>query len=440
VTGGDRSPAGKGRWPVRTPLLVGLAALALLVGGFGLWSVAATIAGAIVAPGQIEVERNRQVVQHPDGGVVGAILVEEGDAVEAGEVLVRLDGTLLESELAIVEDQLFEAMARGARLEAERDEADTVIFEDELLEAARRRGDVGDMIDAQRRLFTARRDTLAREVEQLGRRQGQIESQIAGIDAERAALVLQLGFIREELASVRSLFEKGLAQASRVLALQREEARLEGSVGRLAASRAEAQGRITETGIEILKLAKQRREEAISRLSEVRARELEFAERRRKMRETLSRLDIRAPSAGLVYDLAVHAPRSVVRPAEPVMYIIPQDRPLIVTARIDPTDIDQISAGQAASLRFPAFDRRTTPALSGTVAKVSADAFVDETTRTSYYRVEIVLPENEIARLEGRGLVPGMPVDVFIRTAERTPMSYLVKPLTDYFSKSFRER
>ena len=427
-------------WSVRKPMIVGVLGLLLLVGGFGTWAAMTQISGAVIASGQIEVDQNRQVVQHPDGGVVEEILVEEGNAVDAGTVLIRLDPNELQSELAIVESQLFELMARRGRLEAERDERETITFAPLLLEAAESRPDVRNLKDGQRRLFEARRASIAQAIEQLQKQQEQIADQITGITAQQGSMDQQLALIERELTDQQSLFDRGLAQVSRVLSLQREAARMSGTVGELAANEAQARGRITEIDIEILNLQSRRREEAITQLRDIQSRELELHERRRALLERMSRLDVTAPVAGIVYDLRVFARRSVIRPADPVLYIIPQDRPLVINARVEPIDIDKLSIGQEVTLRFSALDQRATPELTGSVKLISADALEDEATRQSYYRAEIVLGQGEQAKLpEDATLLPGMPVEAFIRTEDRTPLAYLVKPLTDYFTKAFRE-
>tara|TARA_Y100000815_G_scaffold229986_1_gene219579 strand:- start:1447 stop:2709 length:1263 start_codon:yes stop_codon:yes gene_type:complete len=419
--------------------MIGFLALALLIGGFGTWSVVASISGAIVASGRVEVDQNRQVVQHPDGGVVARLEVEEGDLVEAGDVLIALDASLLHSELSIVESQLFELMSRRGRLRAERDGAPSVRFDDDLMEIAATRPEVLELTDGQSRLFAARAETLAKEGAQLEKRRGQIADQVIGIVAQQDALESQLALIRQELETQQGLLDKGLAQASRVLSLQREEARLRGEVGELTASVAQAQGRITELDIEILKLQTTRREEAITELRELQYRELELAERRQSLLEQLDRLEIRAPVSGIVYGLTVFTPRSVIRAAEPVLYLVPQDRPLVIAARVDPIHVDEVFVGQPVNLRFATFDARTTPELFGQVTKVSADAFVDDRTQQSYYRAEIILSEGEADKLGELKIVPGMPVETFIRTADRSPLAYLVKPLAEYFNRAFRE-
>lgn len=428
------------RFSVRAPLILGFLALAVLLGGFGTWATQAEIAGAIVAGGRIEVDRNRQVVQHPDGGVVSEVLVDEGDRVEKGDVLIRLDPKLKRSELNGTESQLYEIMARRGRLEAERDDRKTITFAPKLIEMAARRPEVRELMEGQQRLFDARTVSISKEVETLEKRREQIGSQITGMQAQRDALNRQIELIGKELADQQSLLDRGLAQASRVLALQREEANLQGQVGELTASAAEARERITETDIEILKLGTRRIEESITRIRDLQYREFELAETQASLSEQLSRMDITAPVSGIVYGLTVFAERSVIRPADPVLYIIPQDRPLIIAAQVEPIHVDEVFPGQKVTLRFSAFSSRTTPELFGHVLKVSADAFSDEASGLSFYRTEIQLDPGEIAKLpEGLALVPGMPVEAFIRTADRTPLAYLIKPLADYFNKAFRE-
>lgn len=430
----------KKRYSVRGFTMLGLLGLAILVGGFGTWAAITNISGAIIAPGQIVVDRNRQIVQHPDGGVVSEILIDEGDTVVADQVLLRLDPTLLQSRLSIVESQYFEIIARRARLQAERDGLEQISFPEELLTEAETSAEVAEQIEGQRSLFVARKASDARELEQLQKRADQIADQIVGIDAQQAALTEQLELIESELVDQQSLLDKGLAQASRVLALKREKSNLMGTVGELTAQKAQSEGRITELDLEAIKLETQRREEAISEIRDLQVNEREMAEERRALREQLDRLDIRAPVSGVIYGLTVFTPRSVIRAADPVLFLVPQDRPLIIEARVDPIHIDQIRLGQEVLLRFLALDQRSTPELVGQVTQVSADAFQDDNTGLSFYMAEVTLSEGEIDRLpEGVSLIPGMPVESFLRTEDRTPLAYFVKPLSDYFAKAFRE-
>jgi HlyD family secretion protein len=412
--------------------------LLILVAGFGGWAITARITGAVIAPGRIEVEQNRQVVQHIDGGVLREILVSEGDTATKGRVLVRLDPDDLTAQLAIVEGQLFEVLARRARYEAERDGADNLAFAPIL----RAEGDAEtrELMQGQQRLFRTRLETAEQEAEQLRRRAGQVRSQIGGIAAQQAALDRQLDLIEEELESQRALLDRGLAQAGTVLALEREKARMSGQAGDLAARRAEAEEKITELDLEIIRLRTARREEAITRLRDLQFNELELREQRADLQRRLDRLEIRAPVSGVVYGLQVFGAGAVIRPAEPVLYLVPQDRPLVIAARVAPTDIDSVRRGQSVALRFSALDTRRTPELSGTVRQVSADAFTDEATGRSYYEVRVVLNAGAAARLpEDTTLIPGMPVETFIRTVDRTPMAYLTQPLMDYLARTFRE-
>jgi len=431
------------RWPraLRAcgPSLAGYFALIALLIGFGGWSVLTTISGAIIAPGRLEVAQSRQVVQHPEGGVVGKILVREGASVKAGQILVQLDATAKKSELSVVEGQYFELLARRGRLEAERDDRQKIAFDPLLLRAVKANPAVQDLIDGQRRLFRARRLSLQKEAQQMGARRIQILAQIDGFNAQNDAQKKQLALVRSELADKQTLLAKGLVQASHVLALRREAARLQGIMGEIKANRAEAGGRVVETKIGILRLFTGRREKAITRLRDLQDKELQLSEKRIGLKDTLSRLDIRAPVAGTVFGLKVHAVRAVIRAADPLMYIVPSKRDLVITSRIAITSIDQVHVGQRVALRFSAFDQRTTPELFGKVVKLSADAFTDNATRTSYYRAEIRPEKAELQKLGGLKLLPGMPVETFIRTVDRTPWNYLMKPVTDYFGKAFRE-
>jgi HlyD family type I secretion membrane fusion protein len=426
-------------WSARFPLALGFSVIFLLLGSLGAWSVGTRIAGAVVAPGVVALENERQVIQHPEGGVVGEILARNGDTVTAGDVLVRLDGTFLRSELSIVEGQLLEIHARKARLEAEERDAEALdpgpppdfltVTPEAILE----------QIEGQAALFAARRASLAQKTLQLREQQAQIERQIEGIAAQRTALDRQLELIEKELTDVRMLFERGLVQAARFLELQREEARLAGEIGNLTAATAEARTRISGLEIEQLALLDQRREEAITRLRDLSYTEVELAERRLSLLERLARLDIRAPVSGTVFGSTVASVQSVIRAAEPMMYLVPRDQPLQVWARIKPIHVDQVHPGQDVALMFTTFNRRTTPEVPGTVLRVSPDAAQDKTTGETFYEA-VILPDaaalDAVAHVE---LMPGMPVEAFLKTDERTPLSYMMQPLTVYFQRAFRE-
>jgi HlyD family secretion protein len=429
--------SGHGHYGAGFPVAVGLVALALLVGGVGTWSVRTKIAGAVIASGMIVVESNRQVVQHAEGGTVAEILARDGARVAAGEVLLRLDGAALAADLAKAETQLVELRARRARLEAGRDGLDAIGFDAALLVAAS--GDAAGQIAGQTALFEARRETLARELAQIGERVAQTRNQIDGIEAQLGALSEQEALVAADLADQETLLEKGLVQAQRVSALRRDAAGLAGEIGRLRSEAARARGQIAALHIEALKLRTERREAAIETIRDLEYRELELGEERRLLLTRLDRLEVRAPVAGIVYGSAVFALGAVVEPAAPLMYVIPQDIPLVVAARIEAIHVDQVHVGQPATLRFTAFNQRLTPEVEARVTSVSADVFVDDATGRAYYRVELTPLTEGLTSLKDRELLPGMPVEAYLRTDERTPLSYLTKPMADYFGRALRE-
>ncbi|MGI1662664.1 HlyD family type I secretion periplasmic adaptor subunit [Palleronia sp. KMU-117] len=426
-------------WPVRGPVLTGVGALVLLIGVLGVWSVRTTLSGAVIASGMVVVESNRQVIQHPEGGVVGEILARNGDQVEAGQTLIRFDDTLLRSELAVLDAQLIEIQARKARLEAEALGAATIDFPDALLAIADTNPEAAAQIRGQEDLFTARIGTLGQQAQQLDEQILQIENQIEGTTAQLTALGTQEELIVGELADQESLFERGLVPVGRVIELRREAARLAGEIGKLTSEVAQLRGQIAAIEIEKLRLDATRREEAIVTLRDIQFREIELSERRLGLEERLSRLEVRSPVPGVVYDQQVFAVQSVVQAGAPMMYVIPQDQPLLVQARVSSVHVDEVRLGQEAVLRFTAFDQRRTPEMTGHVAAISADVFVDERTGANFYEIQLLPGPDELSKLDGQVLLPGMPVEAFIRTEDRTPISYLTKPLTDYFNRAFRE-
>lgn len=424
-------------YSARLPLVLGFSALVLLVGVLGVWSVNTEIEGAIIADGVVVVENNRQIVQHAEGGIVGRILVRDGNVVDAGDLLIELDDTLLRSELAVAELRLIELQARRARLEAERDEAPSIRFPEALL--AHTGAAAADQVEGQRVLFAARKETFGKELRQLAEQILQTGNQIEGTEAQLSALIIQEELAREELDVQESALERGLVQSQRVSALRREVAGLSGEIGKLRADIARFKGEVASLEIERVKLENSRREEAITELRDIQFRELELVEERNSLRKRLDRLDIRAPVSGIVYGSTVFAENAVIQPAEALMYVIPQDQPLVVNARVEAIHIDQVYVGQTASLRFPTFNQRITPEVAGLVTAVSADILQDEMTGATYYKVDLIPNPEELLKLRDQALLPGMPVETFLRTDRRTPLSYLTKPFTDYFGRSFRE-
>lgn len=422
---------------IRMPLSIGLVAITLLLGGVGFWSVRTEIAGAIVANGTVVVKHNRQVIQHAEGGIVDLIAARDGDLVRAGDILVELDDSLLRTELAVAELQLIELRARRARLAAERDNAADIKFPETLLGLTSE--DAQEQIKGQRTLFAARRTTLEQELRQISERILQTKNQIAGTEAQLAALVLQERLTREDLEVQESALQRGLTQLGRVSQLRRDAARLQGDAGKLTSEIARFKGEIAGFELESVRIRNERRETAISEIRDITYRELELVRRRESLLKRIERLSIRAPVNGVVYGSTIFARHAVVQPAEALMFIVPGDQPLIISSRVEAVDIDQVHLGQIAELRFSAFNQRITPDVSSRVIFVSADILQDDLTGMAYYRVDLLPEPEDLAGLDDKVLLPGMPVEAFLRTDNRTPLSYLMKPLTDYFGRAFRE-
>ncbi|MEX3016813.1 HlyD family type I secretion periplasmic adaptor subunit [Gymnodinialimonas hymeniacidonis] len=426
-------------WSVGGPLRLGLVSLLVLVGGFGTWGVTTTLSGAVVASGQVEVDRNRQAIQHPDGGLVAELLVDEGDRVDAAQVLVRLDPSELETELAVVQANLAEVQARRARLEAERDGREELSFGPELRALAETDPEIADLVAGQQYLFAARAETAEQALEQLRGRITQISAQVQALQAQQEALVGQVALVEEELERRQALLDSGSGTREPVVRLRQELVQLQGSAGEVVAGQAEAAERIIETELEILQLQTERREQAIALLRETRVAEQELTERANSLATRIARMELRAPVPGHIHGLTIFGSGSVLRPADPFAYLVPEGRPLVISARVPAIDVDQVYTGQDVTLVFPAFNQNELSEITGLVSQVSADAFVDDVSGSSFYRAEITLPEDQAALLGGRVLVPGMPVDAFIRTEDRTPMSYLLEPFMAYFGRALRE-
>ena len=424
---------------IRRPALVGLGALAVLVLGFGLWSVLTRIEGAVVASGQIEVDQDRQVVQHPDGGVVAEIRVRDGSLVAAGDLLLRLDGSALQSERAILVDRATDLRLQTARLLAERDGLSALPLPDDLARDAPADPALTARIAGETSLFQARLASLTENRRLLDQRILQFRAEVDGLSAQSHALATELALVQADLADQRSLLAKGLVPAARVSALEREVARLTGTAGQVAAALARARDAITAVEIERAGLATLRREEAAARLRDLEPALLEVQERLRALEGRIARLEIRAPVSGIVLGLQATTPRSVLRPADPVLFLVPQDRPLVVSARISPLAIDAVAVGQLADLVFPAFRDSSLPPLLGHVTRLSPDALTDSTTGAAFYAAELALPADQAARLGDHVLVPGMPVEVYVRTGSHTPLAYLLRPFSDYFRRAMRE-
>ncbi len=423
------------RWGGRFAFLTGFIALGLLVALLGVWGTQTRIAGAVIAPGLIKVESNRQVIQHPDGGVVGAIYARNGDFVEAGQALLRLDDTDVRSELTIIEQQLLEITARIARLRAERDGAAEFHVDLAGLEAV----DNGDVVAGQQRLFEAHRTSLENELAQTEEQIVQTRQQVGGVDAQIDAIDLQISLLDEEIAANEQLDQQGLLVRSKLLEQQRNRARLQGERGRLVAQRGQHLSAIAGLELAKIRLTATVRERAITELRDLESDRAELLEQQAIALRKLSRMEITTPVSGIVYGSQVFALQSIVEKAKDIMYVVPQDQALVVSARVPAPDVDQIVTGQEVSLRFTALDQRFTPEIFGILNTISADSFLDDATGKAYYEAEISPLETELVKLGEQSLVPGMPVDAYIRTAERSPLNYLTKPLADYFYRAFRE-
>ncbi len=418
----------------------GYGVIAAVFGGLLLWSILAPISGAVVASGQLVVESNRKTVQHLEGGVVGEILVSEGDVVGAQEVVARLDDTVPRANAALIDSQLTELYARRARLVAERDDGDT-LAEPTGVSAVLQSSAFLDKLAGQERLFAARLETRRTQIALLQERIIQRTERIEGLTVQIDSIGEQRRLIQDELDGVIELHEEGFAPLTRVRALQREAERLDGERGRLVASVAEARSVIAESQLEIERLEDEGREAAISDLRDVEVSIAELEERRVTAQEALRRTEIIAPQGGRVLGLNVHTVGGVVAPGSPLMQIVPEGDRLQVSARIAPQDVDRVQTGQETLIRFTAFGARMTPEALGAVDTVSADTMRDEATGAAYYLVLIDLPEDltDIPALRERALAPGMPVETFIRTGSKPALSYLLKPLPDAAARSLRE-
>ena len=419
-------------------MALGCVLIVLLFGAFGAWMAQASLDGAVVAPGFVTVESNRKTVQHLEGGIVGALPVRDGDAVGQGDLLVRLDGTRAKAQLAIVQGQLDMLKVRRARLISERDGAEAL----ELPAALMDRLEASAVIDAvvgEEALFKARRAALSGETGILEQQARQLRQEIAGLDAQRRSKARQIEIIEEELIGLRELYAKGYAPRTRILALERTAEALAGERGEHAAGIARARQRIGEAELQVVQLEKDFQERVASELREVEPQIFDLEERRIAALDELERLEVRAPRAGLVVNMAVHTLGAVVGPGAPLMEIVPRDDELLIEAQVRPQDIDKVVPGQPAMVRLSAFSLRTTPELTAQVVSASADRMLEEATRQPYYKVRVRIPAEELARLGGLALVPGMPAEVFINTGARTALSYLMKPITDHLARAFRE-
>jgi HlyD family secretion protein len=427
------------RASIRRHVIFGCVVVAVLSVGVGGWAATAEIAGALIAQGSLVVDSNVKKVQHPTGGVVGEVRARDGDRVKAGDILVRLDETVTGANLAIITKGLTELYARKARLGAERDGADSVPAPKQLADKTND-PDVQEALGSERKLFELRRKARLGQKDQLQQRIKQLQEQITGLTAQQAAKTKEMEIIGQELQGVRDLWAKNLVQINRLTSLQREEARLQGEHGQLIATAAEAKGKIVETQLQILQVDQEFASDVAKELRDADSKIGEYVERKVTAEDQLKRTDLRAPQDGVVFQSTANTVGGVITAGDPVMLIVPETDTLLVEAKVEPKDIDQVQFGQPVVLRFSAFNMRTTPETNGTVVRVGADTSTDQRTGQSYYLVRISMTSEEIAKLGEVKLTPGMPVEAFIQTGNRTMLSYLVKPLHDQLKRAFREK
>lgn len=410
---------------------------ALLVTGVGGWAATAKLSGAVIAPGAVVVDQNLKSIQHRDGGIIADIAVREGDLVETGQVLIRLEDAQSRAELSIVRSQLVKLEARRARLLAERDGLPEIEFSSVY-------GDDPEFAETvilgETRLFAGNRAQRESRQHQLRLTIHQTEEEIEGLEAQLQSKADEIRIVQEEHARLQSLVDSGLMEVSRLYNFTRDSARMLGEQGEIEAAIARARMRISEINLQILDIDELSRTEAQRELSEVEATLSELSDRRVVLEDLLARTEIRAPISGTINELNVDTVGGVISPAEVLVTIVPQDARLRLEARIAPAMIDQVGANQATRIRFPAFNQRTTPELNGKVTHVSPATSRDAGTGEAYYLAVVDVPETELQRLNGRSLLPGMPVEVYITTDSRSAMSYLVKPIADQMSRAMTER
>ena len=427
------------RASIRRHVIVGCALVAFLAVGLGGWASTAEISGALIAPGSLVVDSNVKKVQHPTGGVVGEVLARDGDIVKAGDVVVRLDDTVTKASLAIVTKNLDGLWARAARLQAEQQGLGKIVFPAMLLDRMDD-PDVKNIIASETKLFEVRTTGRIGQKAQLRERITQLNEEIAGLTAQEQAKDQEIALVEKELVGVTSLYDQHLVQISRLTTLQRDAARLNGERAQFIASRAQAKGKITETELQIIQVDKDLVSDVSKDLRETNDKIGEFVERKVTAEDQLRRTDIRAPQDGMVLQSTVHTVGGVITAGDAVMMIVPQADALSVEAKVNPQDIDKLQIGQKTLLRLSAFNQRTTPELNGVVTRVSPDVTTDQRTGQSYYTIRVSMPPEEVARLGDAKLIPGMPVEAFVQTGDRTMLSYLVKPLRDQLMRAFREK
>ncbi|MGF1455520.1 MAG: HlyD family type I secretion periplasmic adaptor subunit [Alphaproteobacteria bacterium] len=436
----DVSTSGEVPTSTRSYVLIGFFIVVFMFGGFSAWAALAPLNSAVIAPGTVKVFSSRKKIQHLEGGIVAEVLVANGDVVQKGEVLVRLDETRAVADRRRVQTQYDQARAAVARLIAERDGADVITFPEDMLARKDSEPSVLEAINGQKKLFEARKASIDGQVSMVSERVNQLNEEIVGLQAQIEAKSEQMSLLNSELDGLRELHQKGYAPKTRILALERAGAELRGERGSHIARMAQARVQIGEAELEMLQVQKNAQEQIVAELRERQTEAFDFAETLEKAAFTLEHTEIRAPESGVVVNKQVNSTGQVIAPGEVVLELVPDDDTLIIEARVFPKDIDNVYEGLRADVQLTAFSQRTTPRLLGELTYVAADALMDERTGMPYYTANISVSEEEVARLgEDRKLQPGMLAEVYIQTGARTPFDYLVEPIQHSMSRAWRE-
>jgi len=416
-----------------------LVAVATLVIGFCGWAFFTNIAGAVIAGGFLVVESNAKRVQHSEGGIVAAIMARNEDHVQAGDVLLRLDDTMLRASLNVINNQLDEARAIEARLVAEVGGNGDFVVPPEL-EVRRAEPGVENLIAAQRQLATARKAVREGNISQLVEQVAQFESQFAGLTVQGKAAEEQHDLVAKELADLAGLFDSQLVQKSQVNSLTREKSRLEGELGSIDASMAQIRASIAERRVMIGQVDSNFLADALSQLQELREKIAQLLQQKIAADDRMARVAIVAPQSGVVHQSIVNTVGGVVGPGETLMMVVPTDDRLVVEIRLNPLHVDKVKVGQEVVLKLPGLDPRTTPDLPGHVTQVAPDLTTDAQSGQQYYLARVTFDDGDMEKLPPTlKLIPGMPAEAFIQTGERTVFTYLVEPLTEQFQRAMRE-
>jgi epimerase transport system membrane fusion protein len=417
------------------PKRIGLLVFFLVFGVFGLWSALAPLDGAAYAPGSVTVKSYKKTVQHLEGGIVSEILVRDGDRVQAGDPLLVLDDTQPLAQLEIARSQSIALRVREARLIAERDGLAQVIYPESLSRTDPR---VAEEIGAQNAIFAARKSSLENNIEILEQRIEQLESQVVGLQAVKKSKEMLAASFAEELADTQALLSRGFSDKNRLRELERSFASYEGEAAELTSTIASTEVQIGETRLQILQQERELQNEVVNQLSEVQTNLKDVNERIIALEHIVSRTVVRSPEAGIVNGMQVHTIGGVIAPRSPIAEIVPATDELIVQGSVSPNDIDRVSEGQEATIRFSTFGS-SVPTITGNVLSLSADAMTDENTGAQYYQARIEVTPDGMEELGDLILMPGMPAEVFINTGSRTFLQYLFKPFSNAMARSFNE-